>query len=185
MLTVESQPRSSSPHLLLSEFSFHALHNKRAEADSPGATFQSQDPKRKALSNLTSVTISYSQHASAHTHCKIKIKVGLAMLTFANESLFMTTPCLERRRRKITLQVRPDQSLPPRPEVRLQEGLPASACRSQNHGPGSPRGPLCPLAVNCTKGHRGLLCRKPPAKPKGGRGMTGEKGALIVEIMTC
>lgn len=68
---------------------------KRAEADSSNATFKSQDPKSKDLSNLTSVTISYIKNASAHMRCKIKNKIGLDRQTFANDSLFITSPCLE------------------------------------------------------------------------------------------
>lgn len=59
------------------KFSFHELCNRRAEADSSNTTFKSQDPKRKDLSNLTSVTISDIQNASAHTHCTIKNKIEL------------------------------------------------------------------------------------------------------------
>lgn len=59
------------------KFPFHELCNRRAEADSSKTTFKSQDPRRKDLSNLTSVTISYIQNASAHMHCTIKNKIGL------------------------------------------------------------------------------------------------------------
>lgn len=98
MLTLKSQPRSNSFHLLRSEkFTFHELHNRRAEADSSNASFKSQDPKRKDLSNLTSVIISYIENASAHTHCKIEKKAGLAVPTFASDSFFITTPCSGRK----------------------------------------------------------------------------------------
>lgn len=62
----------------------------------------------------------------------------------------------------------------------------SAACKTQNRGPGSRRGPPCPLVMNCRKGHHGLLLRKPAAKSKTGRGERWEgEGALILEIMTC
>ena len=77
------QQWSHSPNQILltysvsGQFSFHELCNRRTEADSSNTTFKSQDPRRKDLSNLTSVTISYIQNASAHMHCTIKNKIGL------------------------------------------------------------------------------------------------------------
>lgn len=131
---------------LSGKFSFHELCNRRAEADRSNTTFKSQDPKRKNLSNLTSVTISYIQNASTHTRCTIKNKIGLGVQTFANDSLFMTTPCLGRKKKSSMTNV----CLPGWRCASGKRSLPV-ACKTQNQGPGSWQGPPCPLVMNCRK----------------------------------
>lgn len=51
-----------------------------------------------------------------------------------------------------------------------------TACENQNQGLGSRWGPPCPMAMNCRKGHHGLLFRKPAAKSKKRRKKKGWGG---------
>lgn len=98
-------------------------------------------------------------------HRTIKNKIGLDVQTFANDFLFMTTPCLGGGGEPSVTNV----CLPGQRCASGKCSLP-EVCKTQNEGTGSWRGPPCPLEMNCRKGHHGLLLRKPAAKSKIGRG---------------
>lgn len=139
-LTTESQPRSNYSMLLLPSqmFSIPELCSKMAETDSSKAILTSQDPETNDLFQLDICNNFLRQDASEHMYCTIKNKIGLDMQTFANDSLFIATSCLEEKK------IFHDKCLPPGWRCASRKDSLPTVWENQNQGLGSLNGPSLP-----------------------------------------
>lgn len=142
----------------------------------PTQLLNPKTPKAKALSTLTSVTISYIENASAHTHCELKNKYWAGCADICKWFLVYCNPLFRREKKKgktrMTNVCLPGrrcasrkQSLPLPVKTRIKALAARGACLAHSQW-------------TVGKDSMAYFFRKPAAKSKRGREKWWEKKEL-------